>query len=594
MSGFEVAGVVLGSIPIVITALEAYINFMKDWGKIPSELKSIHRQLTTERAKLYNVCDQLLVDVVPQRDIEPMLQDPMGPLWQAKEINEKIRRVLWNSYDPFAKTVLEIQDALGDIMERLRVQVTSNGQVEWVTKGRVTREFKKFLYRLNRKDYQGALTTISNGISDLEELGRLSVKLEPSRRKRSRGKVISILRDLSTSVYRALRSSILCSDPHDISLELRAQSIELGYDDEDEKVLHNTQFTFAVSFEAADGPARRRFWDEMNIRTVKRQCPAPTTSPYTVEKPKKNKKGVSFSITQTWSLISAPKPLADSQVMMSNLNHHASSITPLTPSNLDLGGPTSRLVDLCSTLRGSRELRPVCYGHLVDTEHLNRSFEVYSHGMVANSDSWSTVVLRDVLEHKDGLQPLATLREKISLSLAIASSVLQLSKTPWMPEVPTSMDVHFFKRGPLLSYQQPFLLKSFPEPSLPPQASHPRTDGGCDGRTIMVDRNPTLFALGIMLLEIMLGSTLDQLREPLERALAFDGDELGMIRDSVTAHRLLEQRVALISPPYQAVVERCIGCAAGQHLDEETFRQEVYNGVVMELEAIWEHTRLGV
>jgi hypothetical protein len=127
MSGFEVAGVVLGSIPLLVSAVEAYIKFMRDWGK--SELKSLNRQLTTERTKLYNVLEQLLGDKVPQRDIEPMLQDPMGPLWQAKETNDKIRRMLWNSYAPFEETVLEIRDAVEDVMARLQVQVTSDGQV---------------------------------------------------------------------------------------------------------------------------------------------------------------------------------------------------------------------------------------------------------------------------------------------------------------------------------------------------------------------------------------------------------------------------------------------------------------------------------
>jgi hypothetical protein len=172
--------------------------------------------------------------------------------------------------------------------------------------------------------------------------------------------------------------------------------------------------------------------------------------------------------------------------------------------------------------------------------------------------------------------------------------VLQLSKTPWLPEVPTSKNVHFFQRGRLLSYQQPFLLRTFPErPSLS-QRSRPGEDNSGTGcAPTIVDRNTTLFALGIMLLEIMLGSTLDKLREPHEEKMAFDGDEFGIIRDSVTALRLLEKRVALINPVYKAVVERCMGCTAGQDLDDESFRQDVYNGVVMELEDILGHTKLG-
>ncbi len=631
MSGFEVAGIVLGSIPLIVTAVEAYVTFMKDWGKAPAELRSLNRQLTTERAKLYNVCDQLLSDIVPQRDIEPMLQEPMGPLWQAKGANDKIRCMLWNSYAPFEKTVLEIRDALEDMMDRLKVQVTSDGQVsfpwpdsdpasvakssaniscflqaEWVTKGLMTREFKKFLYRLNRKDYQDALATISKGISDLEVLTRLSVSLQPVRRKRSRGKVLNILRDLSTSIYRALRSSILCDDAHHVSLQLTTRPIEVGYEDEDEKVVHNVQFTVAISFEAADGSTRKRFWDEMNIRTAKPPGVSPPPAPpmgatsalqgsgFPAKKPKKVK-GVSFSMTQTLSFIGgSPKQPPDVKVALPNPTWPATDVA-FTATITQPGPTTGPLHDLCLALKGARETRPLCYGYLIDKEHINnRQFEVYPHGTAANSDTWSIVTLRDVLEQQSGLQPLTSLKEKIRLGLAIASSVLQLSKTPWLPEVPTSKNVHFFQRGRLLSYQQPFLLRTFPERPSSSQRSRLGEDNSETGSApTMVDRNTTLFALGIMLLEIMLGSTLDKLREPHEEKMAFDGDEFGIIRDSVTALRLLEKRVALINPVYKAVVERCMGCTAGQDLDDESFRQDVYNGVVMELEEILGHTKLG-
>ncbi|KAK4100187.1 hypothetical protein N658DRAFT_497661 [Parathielavia hyrcaniae] len=109
----------------------------------------------------------------------------------------------------------------------------------------------------------------------------------------------------------------------------------------------------------------------------------------------------------------------------------------------------------------------------------------------------------------------------------------------------------------------------------------------------VLDRHPTLFALGITLLEILLGSTLDALRKPSERDLAFPGDERRIIRDSVTAHRLLEKRVSRVSLSYKAVVERCMGCAASRDLDEEDFRREVNNRVVLELEAILKYTSLG-
>ncbi|KAL6353697.1 hypothetical protein LRP88_13010 [Fusarium phalaenopsidis] len=577
MSGFEVAGIVLGTIPLIVTALEAYSNVMRDWGKAPSELKSLNRQLTTERAKLYNVCDQLISDVVPQRDIEPMLQDPFGQLWQAKETNDKIRRRLWDAYGPFEETIMEVGEALES--------------VEWVNRGRITRGFKKLLYRLNRKDYQDALTTISKGISDLEELARLSVTLEPRRRKQSRGKVFKILRDLSTSIYRALCSSILCSDSHDVSLELATRFIEVGHEGEDEKILRDAQFKVAISFEVAEGPARKRFWDEVSIKTASSSSAA-SSKPYPVADKARSMKRVSFGINQTLAFIGSAKPPPDIKPdikrAMAIFTRPATDVAFMKTSHDDDGKVTGVPFDLCMALKKSREARPACYGRLIDTECTNRHFQVYPLGTTTNSDGWSIITLDEVLECKKGLRPLISLAEKVRLALAIASSVLQLSKTPWLPEVLTRKNVHFFRRDDSLSYEHPFLLKTLPESPLQSLKASPATSR--ERCTLM--SNPTLFALGILLLEIILGSSFEQLRQSDEKA--FEGDDHGIIRDSIAAHRLLEQRVALINPVYKAVVERCIGCTESIGLDEDDFRQQVYNGVVMELEAILDYTELGI
>lgn len=445
----------------------------------------------------------------------------------------------------------------------------------------MTREFRKFLYRMDRKDYQDTLSTISRGVSSLEVLTRLSVALEPSRRKRSRGRVFNILRDLSASIYRALRSGIQCGDSHNVSLELATRPIEIGYEDKDEKVMNGMQFTVAISFEIADGSSRRRFWDEVDIkaRSLSRAPPPPpTTAPAPV---KKKKKGVSFAaITQNLSIFEAIKPRSDVESTV-----QAASPTPIEPASEILGPP----LDLCMALKRAREARPTCYGHLTDDACPNHHFQVYPIGSTDDSDTWSIVTLHDVLEHKGGLPPLSSLAQRVRLAFAVASSVLQLSSTPWLTDVLTSKNLHFFRRGECLSYQSPFILRSLPE---------------CHLQSLSIDdevrrpvnipmNNTTLFALGILLLEIILGSTFDKLREQHEKG-SFAGDELGVIRDSITARRLLEQHVALINPSYKTVVERCMGCTASHSLDEEDFRCEVYNSVVLELETIWDYTRLSI
>ncbi|KAK3309627.1 uncharacterized protein B0T15DRAFT_8968 [Chaetomium strumarium] len=592
MSGFEVAGVVLGTLPLVITAVEAYINFLKDWGRITSELKSIHRQLTTERAKLYNVCDQLLGDVVPQKDIEPMLADPFGPLWQHDQTKTKIRRRLWNSYDSFEETVLEIQKALETVQQRLRIDVTDDGQVKWVEKSWMPREFRKFLYRLDRKDYQEALTVISKGVNDLEVLIRLSVALEPNRRKRAGGRLTNILRELSRSVYRALRSSIQCSDPHDIGLGLLPRFADIGYDEEeDEKILSETHFRVAISSETTDDRAseRRKLWDEVNIKrmpfavvtksTAPPELTTQSSGPMTTRK--KRAKFVAFARDPT-SYISAGRPRGGLTYLVTEMTQQMTEITFIQPPADDASVAP---LELCSTLKKAR-CAPLldCYGHLVDPEQPTHHFKVYPlTNTVTKTEAWSLVTLDDILRRKPGVQPLLWLEEKVRLALSIASSVLQLSTTPWLPAPLTKEDVYFFVKDGQPAYQQAFLWKQVPE----------SIGAGSDAKESPTyhQHHNALFCLGILLLEIILGSTIDSLREPHEE-IQFQGDDFGVIRDSITAHRLLQTKVALINPAYKAVVERCVGCGASQGLDEEAFRERVYNGVVAELEAIWQSTKL--
>ncbi|KAH7152100.1 hypothetical protein B0J13DRAFT_594094 [Dactylonectria estremocensis] len=473
MSGIEAVGIVVGTIPLLVTALEAYCGFMRDRCKIHSEQRSLNRQLTTERAKLYNVCTQLISNVIRQK--------------------------LWSSYSPFEETVVNVKEVLDSVIKRLSVQVTREGQVTWVDKRRMTREFKKLLYRLNRKDYKDSLDTISKCISDLEGFARFSIILQPGRQKLSRGKLYKVLRDLASSIWRALHSSISCDNSHHIT----------------------------------ETPP--------NVKTAK------------------PKKGVSFNLYSKLSFTSSTKPLPLFKSALAIITELATNIAYIkTPP------PSNAPLDLCMAVKSGCKARPVCYGHLTDSGCTNRYFQVCPLDFTANSDDWSIISLHDVLEGKQGLRPLISLVSKVRLALSIASSVLQLSKTPWLPEVLTSKNVHFFRRGSSPSYAQPFLLQNLPECS--PESSQTLPDA--PGTSCTLVNNPTLLALGILLLEIISGSSLENWRE--------SGDKVTDItRDLITAHKLLE-------------------CTEAKGLDDDNFRQKDYDGVVMELETLLNHMNLSV
>ncbi|KAK0744889.1 hypothetical protein B0T21DRAFT_94730 [Apiosordaria backusii] len=82
MSGFEVAGIVLGSVPIVVSALQLYVKGASTINRLrfaTKELKSLTRNLQTEHIKLQNVYEKLLADIVPESQIEAMINNPFGP-----------------------------------------------------------------------------------------------------------------------------------------------------------------------------------------------------------------------------------------------------------------------------------------------------------------------------------------------------------------------------------------------------------------------------------------------------------------------------------------------------------------------------------
>jgi hypothetical protein len=122
MSGFEVAGAVLGVIPLIISALEHYqdgVRVIQRWRKYDRELQSLIRNIETERVRLQNVCEKLLDGLVPPSQIDAMVENPGGDLWMNESIQKKIRDRLWRSWELFECHLRAIQVAITDISERV-------------------------------------------------------------------------------------------------------------------------------------------------------------------------------------------------------------------------------------------------------------------------------------------------------------------------------------------------------------------------------------------------------------------------------------------------------------------------------------------
>ncbi|KAM7216339.1 hypothetical protein V8F06_008261 [Rhypophila decipiens] len=646
MSGFEVAGIVLGSIPLLISALEHYgdgVRTIQKWRKYESELRSVVRNLKTERVKLLNVCEKLLDGLVPASMVDTMVEDPFGGLWQEQEIKRKIRVRLWRSWDAFEDTANAMKAAIDEAMEKL--DAGSKGKQ---TEGSsVMRELKRVTFTLKRSAYTELLSTVRDGVSNLESLTNMSIDLEPKRRARSDVRFLSILRGLSASLYRAVSSSLACACKHKVLMRLSTWSADITPEHDEEDIIQDLKFRLALSSEsgrsaAPNNPQEQSTETSLSSQTISweeillQANTAPQRHAATdgsaalsraiagcapVRPATKRLKSVSFAsfksttvtaATKSSTLVSAAQrnKSVQQQAGEAPLISNLMSKMTIEVASVALSSVGSGL-DLCGQLRKvsalgaqrSQEEKMDCYGVVFDPDagsksETRRSYSVYPVPklMAEPSSSWRVVSLREVLEGKDGLPPLGY-RNRLQLAVFVAKSVLQFYKTAWLPETPSSRNVFFIIQNLKKEGRDSSLSSSYYEHAFVMAGS-----GGTSGKNeqsgfMLLIRNPTLLALGVLLIELEKNKTLDSMRLPEE---VFGGGENktggagNLVSDYMTAQRLLKE-VEQTRSNYGSAVRRCLDCefrtvgGSGADigkldLESEDLRQEVYAGVVALLE----------
>lgn len=127
MSGFEIAGIVLGTIPLLISALEHYhdgVSTMQRWRRYQRERQNLVRILRTEQIQLQNTCESLLEGLVSPSEVAAMIREPFSGKWRHRKIQVKLRARLHDSIDVFESIVEDVQAAMVELARRLGVDTT--------------------------------------------------------------------------------------------------------------------------------------------------------------------------------------------------------------------------------------------------------------------------------------------------------------------------------------------------------------------------------------------------------------------------------------------------------------------------------------
>jgi hypothetical protein len=132
MSGLEVAGVVLGALPLVISALEHYaegIHTAKRYWRYKLELKSLILSINTERGIFLNTLEQLLGGIVRIEHMTDFLSNPGGEAWKDADVHLQLQQRLRNAHRVYLGNVDGMNASLKQIMEKLALD--TEGKVRW-------------------------------------------------------------------------------------------------------------------------------------------------------------------------------------------------------------------------------------------------------------------------------------------------------------------------------------------------------------------------------------------------------------------------------------------------------------------------------
>lgn len=145
--------------------------------------------------------------------------------------------------------------------------------------------------------------------------------------------------------------------------------------------------------------------------------------------------------------------------------------------------------------------------------------------------------------------------ERLGLAKNLAIAVLQYHSTPWLRLSWRSEDIFFFSANGITQMQE---LPNLSAPHLVAKVKEPvgqLSRASTDSRQRMA-RNPVLFSLGVVLLEIAHAATLESLRQESDLT---NGQE-DRYTEFFTARRLAKSKQSVMGITYHNIVEQLVEC----------------------------------
>ncbi|RYP70252.1 hypothetical protein DL771_005555 [Monosporascus sp. 5C6A] len=578
MSGFEIAGVVLGAFPIAIWGLEKYREVAKRfgfWHEIRLEYQKTSNELKFHKLSFVRNLKQLLLPlVVDDADMQKLISDPGGKAWKDDAVAKALEGRLQESHGLYLEIMGEMERVMGELNKELAVDVEEvqkefkaqkgvkdahSANVSSMTKlrppfNKVSKEYQ--IYRLKfsmgettRRGLFKELQTYNDRLEKLVTTSDIVSNLQTTRQA-AQPTTASIIDaaickfwNHADGLYRALLGSWTCICREDHSAHLLLQH----------RKPPDTHFRLVLSSNSRPNVPGKGAWSICRIRAEVAQA---GHAGATVAKAVSTKPSVQISTPQHRTLAPGKTALSSHRKGHANTGrgrHGVSTVTIPFPSLPACTSGTASgmsavntedkhlITNFCQTL-GTGIHTKSSAGYLEDDE---KRYYVFLESTTAPSWSEASVSLGEILSGK--IKPALTRRQRLYLAVTLASSFVQLRDTPWI-SVPWGKQQVFFSHDGddtnALLLDQPYVVRNF--------AAAPAKAAALDPGDIGVS------SLGIVLLELCFGYVIEQHPSRLRLPSGEENETINSAFDLIAALEWLKEVNDEVGADFADAVEWCL------------------------------------
>ncbi|KAK8038032.1 hypothetical protein PG994_014799 [Apiospora phragmitis] len=485
MSGIELVGLSLAVFPLVISLLEHYesgYQGLRDWVRFRRDFTQLVNDLNRENIMFRQHVEGVLRSFTESEfELNRMMTNFDGDLWKSPVLAERLQHKLsgMGEYQNYQASLRSIHESLTTMAQKIGAcEIPDDNGQNPGTKGlHFQKRLRKLQFVLHKKKWVAEVSNLGWQIDRIGKLLGEAEALAPGRQSRTSAThhAVNRVRSQASSLHDAITRGWLngCRESHTFKLVMSKQPKRTTPESDVSRMLK-------VSF-----PLRHRHWqkhleplseddawqafDASSILSIQKANAHQFTSE-------------AYQDASTGTTLSAQVTSSDQET----------TSTVLTEPDIP-----GRINNLCGAIHMHRE--DTMLGYLEDESGTLHALNPNSSLSFTSADISGVVRLDELLE--GGLQrhqkkPLSEMaytspqlprRRRMAVALTLTYAMLELSSTPWLPGFFRGMNVYFFQRsnGEIM-VDNPFVREQQE-----------------------VDHSKALLAIGIMIMELWFGQTIE-------------------------------------------------------------------------------------